>query len=337
MTFDTSYYRRKLDLLQDLFGARSVALTDSGLEVDGKCYPIVDDVIILLDPSQYPKELRRLLPSEQDDNTDEVGSLAHDIQFTFGEEWQKFDQVLPEHEREFHQYFDVVDINALTGQRICDLGCGVGRWSYFLRNIARELVLVDFSEAIFVARRNLRSADNAVYFMADLQNLPFRPDFADFGFCLGVAHHLPTNALDAVRDIARYAPLLLVYLYSALDARPAYYRTLLHVVTWVRKSASRVSNRTFRNVFTWMGTLFIYLPLVWLGVMLRPFGLSSRVPLYDFYCGKSIKRIRQDVYDRFFTRIEQRFSRSEITGLQDSFRRVTVSSSIPYWHFLCER
>lgn len=337
MTSDNSYYHGKLDLLKDVFGAKSIALTDHCLDVDGKCYPIVDDVIILLDPSQYPESLKRRLFPNQDDSPDHAGSLARDIQFTFGEEWQMFDRVLPEHEHEFQQYFDLVDIDALAGQRVCDLGCGVGRWSYFLRDVAGELVLIDFSEAIFVARRNFRGADNAVFFMADLQNLPFRRDFADFGFCLGVAHHLPTNALDAVRDIARYSPRLLVYLYSALDARPAYYRTLLHAVTWVRKGASRVTNRTFRSVFAWMGTLFIYLPLVWLGILLKPVGLSSRVPLYDFYSNKSIKRIRQDVYDRFFTRIEQRFSRSEITSLQDSFSRITVSSGIPYWHFLCER
>ena len=62
---------------------------------------------------------------------------------------------------------------------------------------------------------------------------------------------------------------------------------------------------------------------------------DTHAPLFDFYHAKSMKRIRQDVYDRFFTRIEQRFSRAEILTLTDSFARVSISPDIPMWHFLC--
>ena len=41
-------------------------------------------------------------------------------------------------------YFDLIDLEALESKRICDLGCGIGRWSYFLKDIAKEIVLVDF-------------------------------------------------------------------------------------------------------------------------------------------------------------------------------------------------
>ena len=64
---------------------------------------------------------------------------------------------------------------------------------------------------------------------------------------------------------------------------------------------------------------------------------GSKVPLYDFYKGKSLGRIEQDVYDRFFTRIEQRVTRREIESLRDSFAEVTVSPNLPYWHFLARR
>ena len=49
------------------------------------------------------------------------------------------------------------------------------------------------------------------------------------------------------------------------------------------------------------------------------------------------KRIRQEVYDRFFARIEQRFSRTQIATLNDAFTKVTISDRLPVWHFLCER
>jgi SAM-dependent methyltransferase len=231
----------------------------------------------------------------------------------------------------------VIDLDTLADARVCDLGCGIGRWSFFLQHHAREIVLVDFSEAIFVARENLRGCRNAVYVMADLKRLPFREDFADFIFCLGVLHHLPTPALDEVRALRRYAPLLLIYLYYDLDNRPYYFRSILGMVTRVRTILASVKDSRLRNLLTWVIALTCYLPPITLGKLLRPFGLSSYIPLYDGYHADSVGRIRQDVYDRFFTRIEQRFTKTEIAELHDTFSSVEVSPGIPYWHFVCRR
>jgi hypothetical protein len=90
-------------------------------------------------------------------------------------------------------------------------------------------------------------------------------------------------------------------------------------------------------VFSWAATWLIYLPLVWLGRVLQLVGGGRFVPLYEYYHDKSIGRIEQDVYDRFFTRIEQRVTRQQILELGDTFRQITVSDRFPYWHFLCER
>jgi SAM-dependent methyltransferase len=306
------------------------------LVVDGRTYPIIDDVIILLDPSQYPRASPNML-GRNDVALERPSDFAEDIQFTFGKEWQEFPRILPEHEADFRNYFDLVDLETLKGARVCDLGCGIGRWSYFLAGKCRELVLVDFSEAIFVARRNLVDASNAFFFMADLKRLPFRKNFADFLFCLGVLHHLPTPAIDAVRALREYAPVLLIYLYYSLDNRPFYFRILLSLVTGLRLLTSRVRNTTFRSAFTWLGTVGIYVPLVFLGALLRPMGLSRHIPLSEAYQGKKLEAIRQDVYDRFFTRIEQRYSRKQIMELEDSFSKVIVSDKLGYWHFLCLR
>ena len=161
-------------------------------------YPIVDDVIILIDPSQYPAGLNKHLGQAKAGPENTPLDFAEDIQYTFGSEWQAFPKILPEHEQEFLQYFDLIDLHELKDLRVCDLGCGIGRWSYFLDNLCRELILIDFSEAIFVARRNLAHTENTLFFMGDLTRLPFMEDFCDFMFCLGVLHHLPVPALEAV-------------------------------------------------------------------------------------------------------------------------------------------
>jgi len=69
----------------------------------------------------------------------------------------------------------------------------------------------------------------------------------------------------------------------------------------------------------------------------QPYGWASQIPLHVNYAGKSLKRIQQDVYDRFFTRIEQRFSRKEIATLSDTYREIRFSERPPYWHFYCKR
>lgn len=331
-----SYYREKITSLKDIFGADEVRVTRNGINVDGRRYPVIDDVIILLEPAQYPTCVKTKLGADHDETTVEA-PFAEDIQYTFGEEWKTFSSMLPEHEKEFSQYFDLLDLDAFTAGRVCDLGCGMGRWSYFLRERCRELVLVDFSEAIFVARENLRDAPNALFFMGDITHLPFRGNFADLAFCLGVLHTLPVNALDQVRVLGNHAPLLLIYLYYALDNRPLHFRLLLSMVTMARKLLSRVRSHQLRASFTWLAALCVYFPLITLGRILGPLNLARYIPLYEGYEGKSLGRIRQDVYDRFFTRIEQRFSRQEILQLRNRFSEVTVSDGLPYWHFVCRR
>ena len=329
------FYKDKLESLKDIFGTTAVKLEPGKLIVIGRVYPIVDDVIILLDPLQYPPALKeRIKGRELKDQP--VSDFAEDIQFTFGQEWLKFPKIMPEHKEEFSQYFDLVDTSVLENSRVCDLGCGIGRWSYFLNSLCRELILVDFSEAIFVARRNLKESSRAIFFMGDLKRLPFREGFADFLFCLGVLHHLPTNALGEVRNLKKYAATLLIYLYYSLDNRSFYYRFLLSAVTAVRTLASKIRNDSFRAALTELIAVFIYCPLVGLGKIFNLFRLGRLVPLYEGYNGKGLKRIRQDVYDRFFTRIEQRVSRKDILALKDSFEVIKVSENIPYWHFLCQ-
>lgn len=331
----TGYYAGKADSLKDIFGAASIRVEPGRITVDGRAYPVVDDVIVLLDPSRLPAGIRNRIDAAERTSSLLSRAFAEDIQFTFGEEWRRFPEILPEHRAEFLQYFDLVDIGTLSGKRVCDLGCGIGRWSRFLTGSCRELVLVDFSEAIFVARGNLAPSGNVLYFLGDLTALPFRDGFADFLFCLGVLHHLPTDALREVRALSRWSPTLLVFLYYALDNRPASWRALLSLVTRLRLLLSRVRGPGARSCITWLIAAAVYLPLIGLGRLLRPFGLSRFVPLHEFYRDKSFLRIRQDVYDRFFTRIEQRVTRRQVLSLADTFREVVVSDRPPYWHFLC--
>jgi hypothetical protein len=140
-----------------------------------------------------------------------------------------------------------------------------------------------------------------------------------------------------VRALRRYARRLLVYLYYDLDNRPKYFRLLLLGVTGARRALSKIRRPRVRKLVAVAGANLVYKPIVLLGRALQPFGLARHLPLYEFYRDRSRERIEQDVYDRFFTPIEQRVSRQEILDLRDTFAEITVSDALPYWHFLAVR
>ena len=332
----TSYYEDKLASLAEIFGTDDVALEDGRLRVGAASYPIVNDVIILVEPAKYSNLVRRALGVGRAEPAS--GAFSEDEQHSFSEEWTRFSSVLPSHTRTFQRYFDLVDLGELAGKRVCDLGCGNGRWSWFVKDACRELVLVDFSDGIFAARENFRGAGNTLFFMGDITSLPFASNFADFLFCLGVLHYLPTPALEELRRLRRLAPAQLYCVYYALDNRPRYFQVLLKGVTALRLGVSRVRNPAFRTLFSRAVVVGVYLPLLVAGRALEPLGLASRVPLYEGYGqNRSLKVLEQNAYNRFFNRIEQRVTRREIEALADTFAEVVVSEDLPYWHFLVRR
>ena len=169
----STYYQDKLQTLSEMFPTSDVRLEADALVVGDKTYPIVDDVIILIDPEQYPQKVkdalnvRDQLQTGRKSHTD-GNPFAEDIQYTFGAEWQRYNKVVPEYDTVFDDYFDIVDLENLRGKRVCDLGCGTGRWAKLLsqKTQLKEIICSDFSEAIFVARRNLKDVPNALFFMA---------------------------------------------------------------------------------------------------------------------------------------------------------------------------
>jgi SAM-dependent methyltransferase len=330
------YYADKIESLADIFDAGGIEVSNDELIVDGRAYPIIDDIIILLDPAQYPESLKARLTSGAGSSS--VERYAPEIQMHYGKFWKEWNGLLPYHEREFAEYFDLVDLRSLDHKRVCDLGCGMGRWSYMLlqRVQVREAVLVDFSEAIFTARRLLAGSPNVLFFMGDITRLPFRRGFTDFIMALGVLHHLPVDCLEVVRQLKHYAPRLLIYLYYALDNKPCYYRWLLQLYTPLRLRLWQVRSDRFRVAFSWFGLLFFYLPFIGLGYALKPFGLSKYVPLFEEHHWAGLEGMRHSVYDRFFTHIEQRVTHAQIAELSDTFARVTIADGQAYWHFLCE-
>jgi SAM-dependent methyltransferase len=306
--------------------ARLFNVTPSAVRLDqarvhiGEAAYRVDRGVVLLDDRSVRPDTQR--------------GTGEDVRRSFSEEWQEYSAILPEHDAEFQAYFDLVDLADLRNSLVVDLGCGSGRWSAKLAPHVGTITLVDFSDAIFVARDNLSDAPNAVFFRGDVTNLPFADDSVDFLFSLGVLHHLDRPCLPVARDLMRLGPRGLFYLYYALDNRPDYYRRLLAMVTASRRSLGRIESERARRRISRALAWGVYRPMVGLGALAEKVGIPAPVPLYESYRGKSVDRIEQDAYDRFFTSIEQRVSRAEIQEAFGDLFRVEFSEQEPFWHFL---
>ena len=154
---------------------------------------------------------------------------------SFGDEWSRFDQSGmsdDEAKKVFGEYFAVFPWDTLPPEAEgFDMGCGSGRWAHWVAPRVGCLHCIDPSDAIEVARANLQKHQNVAFHRAsvDASGLPL--DSQDFGYSLGVLHHVPDTAA-AIRSCAALlkpgAPLLL-YLYYAFDNRPWWFRVLWRV------------------------------------------------------------------------------------------------------------
>jgi len=257
----------------------------------------------------------------------------------FGEEWAAYDQSelsADELRQLFETYFSIFPFDELPAEAEgFDLGCGSGRWAMLVAPRVGRLHCIDPAErALDVARRRLAACGNVDFHLAGVDAIPFPDASQDFGYCLGVLHHVPDTeaGLEAcVRKLRPGAPFLL-YLYYKLDNRSPAYRALWRISDVARRGISRLPFGARRLVADAIAT-FVYWPTARLARWLDRHGRNvDGVPL-SAYRNSSFYVMRTDALDRFGTRLEKRFSRVEIEqmmrrcGLTD----LVFSESVPCW------
>lgn len=112
----------------------------------------------------------------------------------FGMAWKTFSTLSQGVDRrQFLDWIHPVRPEHFKGKRVLDLGCGKGRHTALAAQFgASRVVAVDFSDAVEVARHHTREMPGVDVIQADLMKLPFRPGQFDYGWCIGVLHHLPS-------------------------------------------------------------------------------------------------------------------------------------------------
>ena len=256
----------------------------------------------------------------------------------FGDEWSRFDQSdLPEDEQRllFDEYFSVFPWKYISKDSVgFDLGCGTGRWAKFIAPNVKKLICIDPSNALDIAKKNLSNFDNCVFDSATVDEMPMQDNSMDFGYSLGVLHHVPDTALgikQCVKKLKIGAPLLL-YLYYRFDNRPWWFRLIWFVTDLLRRIVSKMPYK-LRYFSSQIISIIVYLPLARFALFLEKLNFNvSNFPLSS-YKNLSFYTMRTDALDRFGTRLEQRFTRKEIKNMMQNagLENIEFSNSKPFW------
>lgn len=259
---------------------------------------------------------------------------------SFGEEWNAFHGFEnAEIKKIGDTYFDIIT-PAMMGmdKTAADFGCGTGRWSKYIHDKFGAVAAIDPSDAVFAASQLLQGVDNVHLYKASIDNLPFADNYFDFGFSLGVLHHIPDTQAAMNSCVKKIKPggHFLVYLYYSLDNRGFLYKTLFGASDLVRRVISKMPGWLKRFCCNMMA-VFFYMPFVLFSRFLRLLGVSkkirSKIPLHA-YENTSFYIIRNDALDRFGTPLEQRFSRKQVQQMMETagLSQIIFSEQSPYWH-----
>ena len=256
----------------------------------------------------------------------------------FGDEWERFDQSkLTDSQalNSFQNYFSIFPWDVLPDEsKGFDLGCGSGRWAKFVAPEVKSLYCIDPSSALDVARNNLKEFKNCFFLSESVDNISLEDSSMDFGYSLGVLHHIPDTQQgirDCVRKLKPNAPFLL-YLYYAFDSKPFWFKLIWKISDLLRAVISRFPY-PIRYFISQLIALLIYWPLARLSLLLQKlrFPVSS-IPL-NYYKDLDFYWMRTDALDRFGTRLEKRFTKKQIEEMMKvaGLERIKFSSKEPFW------
>jgi SAM-dependent methyltransferase len=198
-----------------------------------------------------------------------------------------------------------------------------------------HLHLLDASEdALAVARQNLADATNVSFHLASVGNIPLEDNSLDFAFSLGVLHHVPDTmaAIQAITAKLKVGAPFLIYLYYALDNRPWWYHAVWRLSNIFRLIISPLPPK-IRLIISQIIVVVIYWPLARFAAIVERAGFSPAAIPLESYRNRKFYVMRTDAYDRFCTRLEQRFTRRQIEQMLTGagFDEIHFSDQVPYW------
>ena len=159
----------------------------------------------------------------------------------FGSEWGFYTASNNDEEfrKIYNEYFKLFPWEKIPKEASgFDMGCGSGRWAKFVAPNVKRLTCIDPSpKALKSARINLREFQNINFECGTTESCSLKDNSQDFGYSLGVLHHIP-NTKKALKDcVAKLKPgaPMLLYLYFNFENKNFIYKYLWFCSDLTRK------------------------------------------------------------------------------------------------------
>ena len=257
---------------------------------------------------------------------------------SFGVEWTRFDQTgmgNKETLKIFKDYFSIFPWKNLPkNAKGFDLGCGSGRWAKFVAPKVRLLNCIDPSDSIDIAKKNLKKFTNIIFHKKSLDEVNLKKNSQDFGYSLGVLHHIPDTerAIKSCVEFLKPGAPFLIYIYYSFENRPVWFKLLWILSNVMRLIISKLP-KIFKLIICDLIAFFIYYPLAKLGKFFEKIGFNFfNFPLYA-YRNYSLYVMRTDALDRFGTPLEKRFTKNQIYLMMklSKLERIKFKNTTPFW------
>jgi SAM-dependent methyltransferase len=272
-------------------------------------------------------------------------NLDQQVIDSFGQEWAAFDYAESETDEaldsQFLAYCTPIDLSQFNAKSsvAADFGAGSGRWASRLLPYFSLVYALEPSDGANKVLKNKFSNENRMKVLQETVGANLIPAGSlDLAMSLGVLHHIPDTCL-AIKDVAskiKSGGVFLCYLYYKLENKPLYYRGLFWISNSIRWVISRLPYAIRRLIARAIAAL-VYFPLARVAKLLSSAGKNvSNFPLHH-YANMPFVMLQNDALDRFGTRLEQRFSKKEITemlgGAGFDISTLKFSDVEPFWTF----
>jgi SAM-dependent methyltransferase len=222
----------------------------------------------------------------------------------FGYEWNEYAEMRPEYEEQFRRWTVHLKPEDWRGLRILDVGCGMGRNSFWPMSYgAAGGMAIDVDDrSLASARRTLSRYPTMQIEKRSAYEIGCRDEF-DIAFSIGVIHHLqhPERALAGMVQAVKPGARVLVWVYGLENNR------------WIVFLLDPLRKALFSKLpVGFVHHLAVYpTALLWLGLRLG-FG---RIAYFRLLRGFTFRHLRSIVFDQMLPKIAHYWPRETVERL----------------------
>ena len=276
-------------------------------------------------------------------------NLDQQVIDSFGHEWAAFDYAENETDEaldaQFMAYCTPIDLSQFDSKFsvAADFGAGSGRWASRLLPFFSFVYALEPSDGANKVLRKKFSKESRIKVLQETVGANSITDESlDLAVSLGVLHHIPNTGL-AIKDVAskiKGGGIFLCYLYYKLENKPLYYRGLFWTSNSLRWVISRLPY-AIRKIIARVIAALVYFPFARTAKLLANRGKDISNFTLHHYANMPFVMLQNDALDRFGTRLEQRFTKKEITEMlgDAGFNLTTLKFSDiePFWTFCVKK